>query len=306
MRVVIAVDATRRRAEAVRQAASRSWPEGTVFLLLYILDPFPFAETPMFLAAAEAAASAQLKVFAEELDAQGWKTETQVLVGRPRQAIAAAANSWKADMLMVGSNQTGALARLVLGSTARSVLREATCPVEIVRPLPRKAAPARGTRILVATDGSEFSTAALRFVAGRPWPKGSEARVISIPEPFVPLSQFPPFESKEIENLNISALKSANQYVTAGAEILSKAGLEATTEVPFPEHKNAKEIIQEARRWRANIIVLGSHGRRGFDRMRLGSVSESVAMHAPCSVEVIPPGVAKGSTKDIGKKGAKP
>jgi len=45
-------------------------------------------------------------------------------------------------------------------------------------------------------------------------------------------------------------------------------------------------ILDEAARWGADLIVFGSHGHRGLDRL-LGSVSEAVAMHAGCSVEVI-------------------
>jgi nucleotide-binding universal stress UspA family protein len=46
-------------------------------------------------------------------------------------------------------------------------------------------------------------------------------------------------------------------------------------------------ILDEAEKWKVDVIVLGSHGRSGFDRMVMGSVSEAVALHAKCSVEVI-------------------
>ena len=62
-------------------------------------------------------------------------------------------------------------------------------------------------KILVATDGSECSLAALRSVASRPWPEDSKFKVISIPEPFMPLGEFPQFEMKEIESLNTAAHK---------------------------------------------------------------------------------------------------
>jgi nucleotide-binding universal stress UspA family protein len=46
-------------------------------------------------------------------------------------------------------------------------------------------------------------------------------------------------------------------------------------------------ILDTAKTWGADLIVLGSHGRRGLDRLLLCSVSEAVAIHARCSVEVI-------------------
>jgi nucleotide-binding universal stress UspA family protein len=162
-------------------------------------------------------------------------------------------------------------------------------------------------RVLVATDGSEFSAAAIRAVAVRAWPKGSVAKVMSIPEPFLPMSQFPFFEVEEVERLNTAALKAAKKYATAGADALFSANLEATADTPFPKSSNGREIVMEAERWHPDLIVMGSHGRRGFDRWYMGSVSEYVALHAPCSVEVIriPSAPNKKSTKGVNKGGTR-
>jgi nucleotide-binding universal stress UspA family protein len=103
----------------------------------------------------------------------------------------------------------------------------------------------------------------------------------------MPLGEFPYFELKEIENLNTAAVKDAKRYAESGAAILQKAGLEASTETPLPRDSDAREIVKEAEQWGARLVILGSHGRRGFERLTLGSVSEHVALHAPCSVEVI-------------------
>jgi nucleotide-binding universal stress UspA family protein len=306
MRVLIALDATPQCAEIVREAASRPWPAGSRFFLLHVLDPFAFAKAPISLERAKDAAQVQLKTAAQILVEAGWKTEMDVVLGRPRRTISQSAASWKADFVLVGSNEAGGLMRLLLGSTAQSVLRQASCSVEIVRPLPReeKAGKPHGMKILIATDGSEYSTAALRSMACRPWPKGSKAKVLSIPEPFMPLGEFPYFDSKEIESLNTSALKAAKKYAMAGAEILSEAGLETTTETPFPKDSLAREIVKEAERWHARMVVVGSHGRRGFDRITMGSVSEHVAFHAHCSVEVIRgPLAPKKRSTNVSKKG---
>jgi nucleotide-binding universal stress UspA family protein len=308
MRILIALDATPRCIEIVRDAAMRPWPARSEFLLLHVLDPFPFAKAPLSLERARDASRTELQRIAQELEKAGWKVETRVILGRARADLSKTAALWGADLVLVGSNEAGGLMRALLGSTARSVLRQAPCSVEIVR-LPAEDESGRGEaglRVLVATDGSECSAAALRFVAGRPWPTGSQAKVMAIPEPFMPLGEFPYFESGEIEALNTAALKAANANAEAGAAILKRAALETTTEAPFPEGSPASQIVREAKRWNADIVVLGSHGRRGFDRWTLGSVSEHVALHAPCSVEVIrEPLAPKKTVKKNSKRGGK-
>lgn len=289
MKILIALDATPSCVEIVQRAAARPWPAGSAFFLLHVLDPFPFAKAPISLQRAKDAAHVMLKKAAENLGQAGWKTEADVIFGHPRTAIGECAATWKADLVMIGSYDPAGITRLLLGSTARSLLRRAPCSVEIVRPLGngKKAARTDGIKILLATDGSEYSSAAIRSVANRPWPKGSEVRVLAVPEPFFPTGEFPYFASEEIENINTAALKEAKKQVDAGIEILSKAKLTTTMETPFPQDSPARVILKEAERWGAQMIVLGSHGRRGFDRLTTGSVSEHVAFHAHCSVEVI-------------------
>jgi nucleotide-binding universal stress UspA family protein len=308
MRVLMGLSLSTQSIDVVKQTALRPWPAETEFLLLHVLDPFPFAKAPMALRRAKEAAEAQLKESARSLIEAGWKTETNVVVGLPRRVVSEVATSWKADFVVVGSNDAGALIRLFLGSTARSVLRHAPCSVEIVRPsvINNKETQPRDMRIIVATDGSEYAKAAIESVASRPWPRGSMGRVISIPEPYMLLGQFPYFELKEIEKLNAAALEDATRYAQAGAEILSKAGLKATAETPLPRDSDAREIVNEAERWQSELVVLGSHGRRGFDRLTMGSVSEHVAMHAPCSVEVIRVRVTQSTkSRKASRKGAK-
>jgi nucleotide-binding universal stress UspA family protein len=73
--------------------------------------------------------------------------------------------------------------------------------------------------------------------------------------------------------------------VNSVEQVLASAGLKATVAVLSG---NPKEVIlEESKKWNADLIVVGSHGRHGFKRFLLGSVSEAVAMNAHCSVVVV-------------------
>ena len=170
---------------------------------------------------------------------------------------------------------------------SKSVLHRAGCSVGIVRPAATKprAGAKKGLRVLVATDGSDYSLAAARSVAGRAWPAGSEFRVISVAD-IVEAGIEPWYTDtgllEELERLN---WQHAQESIDAAEKILAAAGLAPVKEAftGFPR----AAILDDAERWNAGLIVVGSHGKRGIDRLLLGSVSESVAVHAPCSVEVI-------------------
>ena len=309
MKVLVALDASPQCSEIVEEIAARPWPPETSFALVHVLDPFPYAKVPLSLARAKEDAKNLLQMLGKRLCANGWDTESSVVLGRARQEIAKIADRLGADWVVIGSHGKSAMTRLFLGSTARGVLRHATCSVEIVRSSSVREGPIQssGRRILVATDGSEYSAAALESVARRPWPDGSKFYVISVPEPFLVLGRFPYFEVAEMERMNSDALKDAKRFAESGAEILRKAGWEVEIETPFANRSCGWEIVEEAKHWGAEMIVLGSHGRRGFERLTLGSVSEHVALHAHCSVEVIrEPLQTKSKGQKKQKKGVKP
>jgi nucleotide-binding universal stress UspA family protein len=123
-------------------------------------------------------------------------------------------------------------------------------------------------------------------VADRPWPTGSVARIISVPE-FILLKDPSYFETHQVKDLGKAAIDDAKVSIAAGVGVLSQSALKVCSDVPTSEDKPYHVILNEAEAWQADMIVVGSHGRSGFDRVIMGSVSEAVALHAKCSVEVI-------------------
>jgi nucleotide-binding universal stress UspA family protein len=144
-------------------------------------------------------------------------------------------------------------------------------------------------RILLATDGSEDSEAAVHEIARRPFPKGSEVRILSVFE----LPTFPnavpwagvDFEDeiqKQAQAMARKVVKSAERKLRAGRE---GAKLKVSTRVVGGLPKQA--ILDEADAFKADLIVLGSHGRGRIERFLLGSVSLAVVTHATCSTEIV-------------------
>lgn len=144
-------------------------------------------------------------------------------------------------------------------------------------------------RIILAIDGSSFSDAAVTEIATRPWPAESEVRIISVVEP--PL--LPTVETWVPPDNYIQALEQAGE--DQARSVLGKAvdritkeqrdKLRVTTEIVKGHPKHA--IIDAAETWEADLIVVGSHGYRGLTKLWLGSVSQAVASHAKCSVEIV-------------------
>ena len=71
----------------------------------------------------------------------------------------------------------------------------------------------------------------------------------------------------------------------AGGTAVEKGGLKAQGIVEEGDPRST--IIKHATKWGANLIVAGSHGRKGLDRFLMGSVAEFIVRHAPCSVEIV-------------------
>lgn len=147
-------------------------------------------------------------------------------------------------------------------------------------------------KILLATDGSPSSEAALQSIAARPWPEGSAVKVLAAVEMHIasqPGIWLVPDDHylqvlHELQERARTAIEKA-EVVLAQSNAQRATPLQVSSEIIVG---NAKEtILKQAEEWGANLIVLGSHGHNRLERMLLGSVSQAVLSQAKCSVEIV-------------------
>jgi nucleotide-binding universal stress UspA family protein len=192
-------------------------------------------------------------------------------------------------LLVVGSQGLDALDRFLLGSVSTKLIHHATCPVLVVK---GEAAPLR--QIILATDGSEASAKALKFVLTKFQPdrstrKGGRVPIhVSVVHVIAPSLLAPIDIGTTIPWTKYRALKAketGRRLVEQSAQKLIEAGFTAE---PLCRLGNpAEKIMKMASQQQADLIVMGAKGLTDIDRFLLGSVSTRVVQHADCSVLVV-------------------
>lgn len=138
-------------------------------------------------------------------------------------------------------------------------------------------------KILLAIDGSKFSETAAQAVRSEFRTQGTEVIVLQVVEPVI--YPAPPQMAQGYAPELRDQLKQAKESVARTAEILRKAGFKVESRVA--ENEVRTEILDVAEDCHADLIVLGSHGEKALHKFLMGSVAESIARHAHCSVQIV-------------------
>lgn len=138
-------------------------------------------------------------------------------------------------------------------------------------------------KILMGIDDSKSSTNLVRALVTQFRTENAEILALHVLEPVEPVA--PPEMAQgyapELEDQKKPALILLERI----ADELRRAGFSVQTSVEIGDVRET--LIETAVQWHADLILVGSHGKRGIRRFLLGSVAESVARHAKCSVEIV-------------------
>ncbi len=144
-------------------------------------------------------------------------------------------------------------------------------------------------RVLLAADSSECSKEALNFLSRLNWEDTDQFMIISVVEPLPDApALFPASAKKHLQ----SEFESKGALLEEFQGLLQGSlGEEYTIETNICCGYAAAEICKYAQAWCADLIVLGSHGRKGLEHLLLGSVAEAVLKKATCTVNVVKPAI---------------
>jgi nucleotide-binding universal stress UspA family protein len=289
MRLLLAVDSVTTLEILISEITARSWPNGTEARVLSIVED---GEVPLQTWREHgygiAAVRHEMRRRGEQINALalnrlravGIQAEVTVMRGNPDLLISFTAEKWSADLIFIRAHNRTDFRNWMLGNVAKRVVSNAPCSVEIVRSTGDTSPFAinRPMRILLATDGSDVSLVASEAVAETTWPADTEMKVVSVINPMIySLEEIGFFRSKKTDWAHCAIGDSIN--------VLKGTPFKITGEVIAG--RTPRRIIDRAKNWHADLIVLGTHQRRGLKRLLWGSTAAAVANRAHCSVRVI-------------------
>jgi nucleotide-binding universal stress UspA family protein len=229
---------------------------------------------------------------------QGQTLETLSVVQDGRgvaQTINDTASSKGCDVIAMGTHGLGGVNRFLLGSVAEAVVRHATLPVLLFRqgidPQPLR-------RLMVAVDGSLGSDLAVQTTRDLAAQTAASVQVLHVtPDPLVPVNPARVNVARDAFEQNL--IRAGKLLLEHTERALPGVELRASLMIPAAFRRIDEVILEAARDQQADLLVLGTQGRGGVERLLLGSVAEAVARHATLPVMLV-----RGSLEAL--KGVKP
>jgi nucleotide-binding universal stress UspA family protein len=289
-RILFATDFSRwaRRAEDYACALACSWKASLTVLSVAEFPPGLNPEYPVnqqYLADLLKQASLQLDDLKCRAELRGIAITTRTASGIPSEEVIAAARAEDSGLIVVGTRGKTGLAHILLGSTAERVIRGAPCPVLAVRMEPADnedgsvlSRPVTLERILVPVDFSDCSLDALKYAVVVAQQSGASLMLLHVLEPVSYGLDFTLGQSRarhlEVETWTkrLEELAATHQHPSMTVESRLRGGLPADS------------ILDAAKTLPCDLIVMGTHGRRGISHTISGSVAEAVLRKAHCPV----------------------
>ena len=295
MKVMLAIDGSRYSTMSANMLRAFELPTSTEIIMVTVVPEFAFvggitvealvggaAERERLQKVQEDNARALLDTFVGTFGARGHKVSTLVCNGGPSDQILKKAHETGADMIVVGAKGQSDSRRFPLGTVSQKILKYARSSVLLVRESP----PAL-RNVLIATDGSRYSSGMARFLLDLPLPVRTRVTALTSLESHVAaLLRTPTFDfasnKKVLAQLQDAEEAAARKIVNETLARFRSKGYSVSPRVLKGEP--AEVILSAAQEMRPDLIALGAKGLAGVEAFLLGSVAQRVARFAKCSV----------------------
>ncbi|HSL05486.1 MAG TPA: universal stress protein [Nitrospiraceae bacterium] len=186
----------------------------------------------------------------------------------------------KADLILIGSRGLSDIRGFLLGSISRQVSLIAPCSLLVVKqPIPQL------THVVLAVDDSKHSRTAARFLRSRILPESATTTILSSAERPVTDLAVRYLSKAQIAELERPVAERSTRLVTTLRDEFLKEGYVVNTDVQMGHVIDT--IVKQVEADHADLLVIGSRDLTKSERLHLGSVSESLLRHAPCSVLIV-------------------
>jgi nucleotide-binding universal stress UspA family protein len=283
-KILLSTDGSEYSEGAIREAIKLAKKCSSRLSVISVIETNPELETlaPQVVEKAERAAREHLEAVKARARQEGVDCEIVVHEGEDSyKYIVDEAIKSKSTMIVMGRRGRTGLKRLMMGSVTARVIGYAPCTVLVVP----KAAQFECRNILTATDGSKYGDAAAAEAISMAKQCGSRLTVLSV----VPSESISPMDivasQMQRELIAEQELQAAERNVKKVKDAAEKEGVKADGLVLGG--KPSEAIIQTAKEKNADLIVLGSHGRTGVEKLLMGSVAERVIVLSSSAVLVV-------------------
>lgn len=290
-RILFATDFSRwaKRAEDYACSLACSWRASLTVLSVAEFMPGLNPDYPVnqqYLAELLKQASSQLVDLKGRAERRGIAVTTRMATGIPSEEVITAARAEDSDLIVVGTKGKTGLEHVLLGSTAERVIRGAPCPVLTVRTEPADTDQGEDTmsrpvtleRVLVPVDFSDCSLDALEYAVVVAQQAEASLMLLHVLEPVSYGLDFTLGHIRTREQLRESWTKRLEELASSHQQshVQIKFGLRGGLPVD--------SILDSAQTLPCDLIVMGTHGRRGISHAFSGSVAEAVLRKARCPV----------------------
>jgi len=209
------------------------------------------------------------------LPAETPSIRTMCEVQHPAAFILDSATTVKADLIVVGTHDHSRMKEIIAGSVSHRILLHATVPTLIVKGKARPIA-----RVLLAVEGREDAIRLQTWLTSHPFKNPVTVTILSV---VLSLHRVESHLLVGLESWSEQSTRQAQQVVNDTAQALASPHFTVSTDVRLGDPITTVCEVGNSH----DLIVVGSHGRKGFDRFLMGSVSHAIAHQAGCSVLVV-------------------